>query len=418
MSEDLGTVLLLPGVGTKPPGTSWTQTLVNFAKTSIGAGSFALPFALHQAGLVLGPVALVVISLVSLYTMTLMLECKAIVRQHLSSSTSSYSEVASAIAPGWGALAVNINVVLVSIGVGAGYLVFMGLNLRSALSSLTGVPFTAMQCYALILAVAVPLTWLRSFRRLALAAYIGTLFLVLAMGFTYASISTTGLLPPSTLPLARLDTFPMFFGIAAFLFCIHAAVIPMQTEMAEPRAMASVLRAACSLVLLLNVPFAVVGYLAFGSATQGYVFCNLPHSTAADLVRLTLVLELLCTYPLVLHPAVLILDTTTRRVSGIALRTSVVLASWALALGIPVFQSLLSLVGGLAAASLGFVLPPLFHLIVTSAVPQAAVSTRKRALHLVVLAVGVAAVAMTTTYNILDIVHNYAEIKARSDSCI
>ena len=55
---------------------STMDTLVNFAKSSIGAGSFALPWAMLQAGVVLGSVGLTLISWVSLYTMNVMLECK------------------------------------------------------------------------------------------------------------------------------------------------------------------------------------------------------------------------------------------------------------------------------------------------------------------------------------------------------
>ena len=35
----------------------------------------------------------------------------------------------------------------------------------------------------------------------------------------------------------RIDTFPLFFGIAAFLFCVHSMVIPLESAMKKPREM-------------------------------------------------------------------------------------------------------------------------------------------------------------------------------------
>jgi hypothetical protein len=37
--------------------------------------------------------------------------------------------------------------------------------------------------------------------------------------------------------LGRLSTFPLFFGVAAFLLCTHGMVIPMEQSLAEPKQM-------------------------------------------------------------------------------------------------------------------------------------------------------------------------------------
>ncbi len=99
-------------------------------------------------------------------------------------------------------------------------------------------------------------------------------------------------------------------------------VIPLQSTMKRPWNMPYVLDAACLVVVGLNMPFAIYGYLLFGSQTQGqpsgivplplvmsplprtgYVFENLPGSTLNDTVRLFLSLELTLTFPIVFKPA-------------------------------------------------------------------------------------------------------------------
>lgn len=46
-------------------GMSWIATLFNLTNTSIGAGSLALPYVLHECGLVLGLILIVVVACLS-----------------------------------------------------------------------------------------------------------------------------------------------------------------------------------------------------------------------------------------------------------------------------------------------------------------------------------------------------------------
>ncbi len=79
----------------------------------------------------------------------------------------------------------------------------------------------------------------------------------------------------------------MWFGVTAFLFCVHSMVglattprlklesfplsqvIPLESSMKRPWNMPYVLDAACVVVVGINLPFAIYGYLLFGSNTAG-----------------------------------------------------------------------------------------------------------------------------------------------------
>ena len=73
--------------------------------------------------------------------------------------------------------------------------------------------------------------------------------------------------------------------------------------MKKPQQMNYVLDAACVIVISVNLPFALYGYLLFGNQVKGYCFENIPGGTFENIVRLMLSLELTLTFPIVFKPA-------------------------------------------------------------------------------------------------------------------
>ena len=49
-------------------------------------------------------------------------------------------------------------------------------------------------------------------------------------------------------------------------------VLPLESVMKRPNRMQYVLDVACVVVLAVNLPFAIYGYLLFGSATAGQLY--------------------------------------------------------------------------------------------------------------------------------------------------
>ena len=66
---------------------------------------------------------------------------------------------------------------------------------------------------------------LRTFKFLAITSVIGDIALTVAMiTVLYFGFKYDPPMNPDKLPPFRLETFPLFFGSAAFLFCIHMVV--------------------------------------------------------------------------------------------------------------------------------------------------------------------------------------------------
>ena len=85
-------------------------------------------------------------------------------------------------------------------------------------------------------------------------------------------------------------------------------VIPIESGMKKPVRMKYVVDTACFIVLAVNLPFAVYGYLLFGNETRGYIFENMPGTTFDNVVRLLLSVELCLTFPIVFKPATLVIE--------------------------------------------------------------------------------------------------------------
>ena len=85
-------------------------------------------------------------------------------------------------------------------------------------------------------------------------------------------------------------------------------MIPIESGMKKPERIKYLVDAACFIVLAVNLPFAVYGYLLFGNETKGYIFENMPGTTFDNVVRLLLSIELSLTFPLVFKPATLVVE--------------------------------------------------------------------------------------------------------------
>jgi proton-coupled amino acid transporter len=401
-------------------GATALQGFFSIAKASIGAGSFALPFAFSQSGIILGSLGLCLISALSLYTMRLMVETKKLVNQHIGHVVS-YDDVADKLFPRGGRLSVQISVIFTSIGILAGYLLFIGLNFRASLLHLFGVQWNLLEVYCLILPLIILLSFLPSYRALSYAAYVGTVFMVFALVFSIVDAALHANLEPiNDYGMWRMETFPTFFGIAVFLFGVHIMVIPMESGLKDPARIGCVLTSGCIAVLAANLPFAVFGYLAFGDGVDSLLFCNLPKNVLLYFIQFFLSIELMFTVPLALLPSHMIVEkwmnvpescqTLQDSFKQKCIRIALVLTGWALAIFVPVFSTILSLVGGFSCTAICFIIPSILHAQVLKEVNGDGYKKMKKFWVSVLIAIlGFIALVVTTEQNIQSIVQTLSQ---------
>ena len=389
----------------KQTGSNTYGAIFNFAKASVGSGSFALPWGMKQAGIVLGAVAMVIIGSLSLYTMLLILEIKRGCQKVTKNRNLDFSTMGRVCMGVPGRILVDVSVLLCNLGVCAGYMLFIGGNLRIPLHCWLGYPTSIWLTYAIIVPVLVLLTLIPSFKILAYASMVGWVFLAVAMGTVYYYGIYDGFQLDVT--YFNIEGFPLFYGVTAFLFCVHSMVVPVEMEMAKPTQMNVVLLVAGFVVVVVNLPFSIYGYLLFGSDTQGVIFDNLPNGTFNNIVRLMLSAELTLTFPLVFKPASQVfenyLDLYFKKfkfIQILILRPILVLVSFSLAIGIPYFQFMAALVGGFATTLLAFIWPPLFHFLLL----RKTTHVLRNVFHIVLLLIGIVSITTTTYTTIVQII--------------
>lgn len=352
-------------------GMSDFQAGVSLAKAIMGAGTFAMPWAFSQMGYVVGPLVLMMIMYLSVYSLGLLVTCAR--------GRTSYVDVARGIFGVRGAFLAYSASISASIGVCGSYLVFMASTLHTLL------PHISQNSYLLLLAPpAILLSSVRNVQRFAFTSLLGDISVVLGMvvvviyGISYHKRSEDdedrGLVAAGS-----FKSMPLGFGSIGYLFLVHFLSLPIESAMTRPERFPAVALVTFSFCGLLSVAFGLIGYLTFGNKTQQIVLLNVEGSFFITAVKLLLCCDLLFTYPVVMRPSIVIVgQSLMSSVEGFKsgrgncqelgsmtynehLLVCVLLgiAASAGAVFVPAFGLLSGLVGGVSQTFLAFVLPPL-----------------------------------------------------------
>eukprot|EP00415_Alexandrium_ostenfeldii_P004142 UN4142 len=154
---------------------------------------------------------------------------------------------------------------------------------------------------------------------------------------------------------------PYFFGVAVYCFEGIGMVLPVMNSMQDPEQFKFIWGSACTSVALLYAIFGVLGYAAFGDGVADLITTNMPHLAVTSMVKVSLCLGLLLTYPIMCFPVIELVEETLGRTSDSTkvdmakrnfLRAGFVLATGIIAYVVPRFGVFISLVGASASAAL------------------------------------------------------------------
>ncbi|ELR24157.1 Transmembrane amino acid transporter protein [Acanthamoeba castellanii str. Neff] len=372
------------------------QASASIIKAVVGAGSFALPWAFLQAGLFGGMIGILVLAILSCYTIRMLIQCK---RELVGKSDRyvTYVDIAREVYGRVVAWTLYAAIVITSIGACSAYLVFWYYSSRPSachplftepvpcpfsgnmLESVSRGKLESMYWVFILAGPLILFTWIRSFRYLAFTSIIGDIALVLAMitmfveGFKEESVENPfgGEYPP-----IQYLSYPKFFGAAAFLFCVHMLMVPIEQSMHTPKNFGKAVYGSFLVVTVLNLVFAAIGYEAFDykymlykGATKDIIINNLPDNVFVDVARVALVFDLFFTFIVVIVPARDIIETSLltpnqrwNTIKRYAIRTVMVGICVGIGVGVKQFSDLIGLVSGLSLSFMAFVLPPMLHM--------------------------------------------------------
>ncbi len=224
-----------------------------------------------------------------------------------------------------------------------------------------------------------------------------------------------------------MSALPQASSTIAFLFLIHAVVLPMAQsldgDLAAPKKFNRVVWRSMFFITVVNLAFGVICVLVFRDETKQNIIDNLGTSVVVKIVRVLLCVDLLFTVPMVLafgrevlekslFDSALGAQLTARKalIASIALRALLVAIVMGIAVGVmdspggvQAFGNLINLVGGGVNSLLGLILPPLFHL--KSLSLQGTLTAPSFVVHGVIIALGFLLLGSSTYFTMLSFIN-------------
>ena len=363
------------------------QTIVNMAKACMGTGCLALPFAAQQGGLLLYTFGALGIALWNAFASKRLLDCLEVLvakthartedEQGGKSSSGRRSPPPSGTATlgkvAWYAMGptalkfLDAMTVILLLGIIVAY--------QDAIRSfLQDTPCTTHSDIAdaiLIALMMAPLSIVPDVGYLSRISATG----LAVLGFTFLVIAGYGMAQyDGTLP-SSLHWFPQdgltgvshWFGCTVFGFGVVPLTFNFRESMAEPSRMVGATTFAL-LGVALSYIIAGVGLLTLYPNIKGDVLHELPQEGILPIItRLAMVLVVLVTAPLLIVPCAELLEgkisAEPDQRTKVMVRFGICFVTVAISVGVPGFIYVLSFVGCFCVALVGFVVPPLFHLV-------------------------------------------------------
>jgi len=393
------------GVRIKKPGrrrrdanqggqASWLSSVINLVNTIVGAGVLAMPRALSQMGILLGTFVIIWSGLCSGFGLYLQTRCA----RYLERGQASFFALSQLTYPN-AAVVFDAAIAIKCFGVGISYLIIIGdlmpgvvLGFREGAGEVGYLVDRHFWITAFMLIV-IPLSFLRRLDSLkytsviALVAIGYLIILVLAHFIKGDTLVDRGEVHVFTWqgPVQALASFP----VIVFAYTCHQNMFSILNEIRTPSAFRTTavvvasIGTACSIYILV----AITGYLSYGDNIAGNIVAMYPPTTASTIGRAAIVVLVMFSYPLQVHPCRASLDAVMkwrpgryRRDGGggvgnngrreesemsdarfAIVTTAIIVASYVVAMTVHSLEAVLAYVGSTGSTSISFILPGLFY---------------------------------------------------------
>jgi proton-coupled amino acid transporter len=285
-----------PASGSEEDGSStnkasFIEGYLNFVRASIGPGVLALPFAFANAGYVLGPSLLTLLTFIVWMNMhSLIATRRRLIAENPGEEIRTYGDVGFYAMGHAGGLLVEGLLVLMELGICTVYFEFIATNLFT-LTPQAGLEMQETyekdkkdaeveeaQAKQLIICIVFPiilcLSWIREMKRLAPFSAIANVFMTVGLmfiiGYAGSQLNEFGMvdnLPKYKEPIEF--ALPLYFGTVIYCFEGCGAVLPIENSMGNSKDFDRVLDLGFITIYLIAMTIGTLCYISFSPIDSG-----------------------------------------------------------------------------------------------------------------------------------------------------
>lgn len=340
----------------------------NLANYIVGAGVLALPYACAQAGLLLGMLLVAIVCFAVKQSFNLLLWSTDL------SNEIGYEQLGQAVGGTKFAGFIKCFIILDSLGPLSAYMVVVGDSMQLFLeryvdndgSVWASKTFIIALC---VLLIVVPLSFVEKIEKLEVSSLLSLLPLAWLMVMQVISFAMNGV--TDGIEMFGSNIF-LALPVVVFAFSCQQVMPPIYKEMkvkggGKPE-INKVVNGALGLSALSYFWVGFLGYLQYGSESEGNIMANFPPGVWSDILWVSMSLSILFSYPVVVYPARISVDRLL--FSGrphsycrfVVENLLIVAVAFMIGVAIPSFSTLLGLFGAITSTAIGYIFPPVFYL--------------------------------------------------------
>ncbi|CAH1413126.1 unnamed protein product [Lactuca virosa] len=347
--------------------SSFFNTCFNGLNALSGVGILSVPYALASGGW-LSLLLLFTIAISTFYTGLLIQRC-----MDTDPTIKSYPDIGHRAFGKTGRIIVSVTMNIELYLVATGFLILEGDNLSNLLPEMGlefyGINVSGKKSFVVIVAaIILPTIWLNSMSILSYISASGVLASLIILGSILWVGEFDGVGFEEKGKMVNWKGMPSAISLYAFCYCAHPVFPTLYTSMRDQRQFKKVLLLCFIFCTITYSSMAILGYLMFGSNLNSQITLNLPtHKLSSRIAICTTLVNPIAKYALMVTPIVDTLEErflsfyNTRKFS-LLIRTSLVISTVIVALSLPFFGYLMSLVGAFLSVTASIILPCLCYL--------------------------------------------------------
>ncbi|KAI4318270.1 hypothetical protein L6164_026059 [Bauhinia variegata] len=388
---------------------SFFKTCFHTINGITGSGIISIPFALASGGW-LSLTLLFMISTAALYSGILIKKC-----MEVNSNIKVYPDLGQHAFGYKGRVMVLIAMNNEFYLVVTGYLILEGDNMNKIIPNLqvyiAGLTISGTQLFIIVTALIIlPVLWLDNLIYLSYVSATGVLASVIFVFalLWYGTFDGPGFNQKGI--LINWSGIPSAVSLFSFCYSTHPIFPNLYTSMRNKNQFSNVLLVSFIFCTLIYAATAILSYLMFGSKVVSEITLNLSsNKVSAKVMIYILLVSPIAKYPLTVTPIVDSIKGAlpahyNKRITHLVVSTSVLISTVVVALGVPFFAYLMSLIGALCSVTCALIVPCICYLKITDSYREIRAET---IIICGIIVFGVAIAIVGTYISILDIIQAY-----------